>query len=534
MTGPAGQPVDPDYLEYLRDESRLSGTAERIYFPTSTEELQAVLRGCHAAGVPLTVQGGRTGIAGGAVPRGGAILNLSRMRGILGLREGEAAGLLSLSVQPGLPLAALNETLAGGEGAAAIPAERALLEELRRPPGWCFPPDPTEPSATLGGMAASNASGARSFRYGPTRCYVRSLRLALASGDTLLLRRGEHLARGGSFRLRTEEGGEIAGELPGYRMPETKNAAGFFVQPGMDLVDLAVGSEGTLGVIAELELLLIPRPARITGIVAFFASETGALELTARLRDERSPARPPAGLPPPAAAVAALELFDRGSLRLLAAEREANPAFADLPSIPAGADTALYVEIHAAGQEQGEEAVERAAVALEECGGRLEDTWVAETAPEVERMKEFRHAVPEAVNLTIDRRRRAEPGLTKLGTDMAVPGERLRELLRLYRRDLERAGLEHVIFGHVGDNHLHVNVLPRSLREYQQGRSLYRSWAQAAVGMGGTVSAEHGVGKLKVDLLRLMYGPEGIAQMRRLVEAFNPGFLLNRGNMVGL
>jgi D-lactate dehydrogenase (cytochrome) len=89
------------------------------------------------------------------------------------------------------------------------------------------------------------------------------------------------------------------------------------------------------------------------------------------------------------------------------------------------------------------------------------------------------------------------------------------------------------MYGHIGASHLHVNILPRSLEEYRRGQRLYASWAQAAIGMGGTVSAEHGIGKLKVELLRIMYGERGLEQIRRTIEIFNPGFRLNRGNMVG-
>ena len=165
------------------------------------------------------------------------------------------------------------------------------------------------------------------------------------------------------------------------------------------------------------------------------------------------------------------------------------------------------------------------------CGGDENATWIATTAREMERMHTFRHAVPEAVNLLIDERRRTSPGLTKLGTDMAVPDDRLDDVMLLYHRALDASGLEYVMFGHIGDNHIHVNILPRDQQEYDCGRGLYAAWAKEIIAMGGTVSAEHGIGKLKVALLKEMYGEKGVAEMRAVKRAFDPEFRLNRGNL---
>jgi D-lactate dehydrogenase (cytochrome) len=302
-----------------------------------------------------------------------------------------------------------------------------------------------------------------------------------------------------------------------------KNAAGLYVQPDMDLLDLAIGSEGTLGVITELELRLTRRPARIWALMAFFPQESKALRFMFEAREGIAGRKP-----------AALEFFDRFSLRLLAGQKRSNPAFAELPEVP-DRNAALYVEYHAERQGQPEESErELAAVAeaLERFGSDAGQAWSAEGPRELERLKTFRHALPEAVNLAIDRRHRESHGIIKLGTDMAVPAEALEATLAMHHRDLEAGGFEHVLYGHIGDNHLHVNIIPRSEEEYRRGRALVERWAEQAVAAGGTVSAEHGVGKLKVELLRKMYGSDSIAEMRRLIELFNPGRRLNRGNMI--
>ncbi|MDD3545651.1 MAG: FAD-linked oxidase C-terminal domain-containing protein, partial [Kiritimatiellae bacterium] len=140
-------------------------------------------------------------------------------------------------------------------------------------------------------------------------------------------------------------------------------------------------------------------------------------------------------------------------------------------------------------------------------------------------------AVPEQVNAIIADRKRGCPDLTKLGTDLSVPNYRLPDVMRLYRRDLHDANLEHVIFGHIGNNHLHVNIMPRDMDEYSRGKELYRAWAGQVVDWGGSVSAEHGIGRLKKDLLALMYGPETVAGMRALKRLFDPADRLNAGRL---
>ena len=122
-----------------------------------------------------------------------------------------------------------------------------------------------------------------------------------------------------------------------------------------------------------------------------------------------------------------------------------------------------------------------------------------------------------------------EPAWDPRGPDMAVPDERLEDVVALYRSKLEATRLEHVIFGHVGDNHLHVNILPRSERELEEAKALYEVFAREVVAMGGSVSAEHGIGRIKKSLLLLQYGREKVEQMRAIKEALDPRGLLNPG-----
>ncbi len=509
--------VPPDYL---RDESRLIGYAERIFLPRDVEELSTLMKQARREGRLVTVQGARTGVTGGAVPQGGWIINLSRMDRVLGMRKTSDG--FRVTAQAGLRLAELNAMIRKQDFRSASWDHEALetLEAFRQAPPHFFPPDPTEQTASIGGMAACNASGARAFLYGPMRGFVEAALIVLADGDRLELRRGREQANGHVFSLRTLGGRELAGLIPGYEMPRVKNAAGYRTASSMDMLDLFLGAEGTLGVVAEIELRLIPAPPFQWGAIVFVSGEKAVLRLVeqARAEDRYGPAP-----------LAAMEFFDRGALALLRATRAENPDLVPTPEWPAETGAALYFEWHGWEEPAMEQRMMRLSERLAALGESEEAAWMATTAREMDRLKAFRHAVPEAVNRLIDVRRRTEPALTKLGTDMAVPDEHLSDTLAMYHADLEKEHFEHVIFGHIGDNHLHVNILPRSSAEYDKGRAIYLRWAERIASLGGTISAEHGVGKIKTALLRVMYGEEGVSEMRAVKRIFDPECRLNRG-----
>ena len=258
------KPFTDEFEEYGRDESRSSGEASSISFPTSEDEVRAILRQLHAERVSVTVQGARTGLAAGAVPHGGHILNTSRTNRYLGLRRDEQGRFL-LRVEPGVVLSELRKQL----GKKVLPtagwdqASLKAYEEFQDAPEQFFPTDPTEASACLGGMAACNASGARSYAYGPMRPHITGLHVALTDGDLVELQRGEVFAQGRRLSLVTVQGRTLELDLPAYTMPKTKNASGYFVADDMDAIDLFIGACGTLGVITELEIALQPAPAEL-------------------------------------------------------------------------------------------------------------------------------------------------------------------------------------------------------------------------------------------------------------------------------
>ena len=522
--------VHPLHVDFLRDESRKVGAADSISFPTTEEEVRGIMAEANARHLPVTFQGGRTGITAGAVPSGGHILNLNRMNRITGLRFDPVNDRFSVAVQPGVVLADLRAALEKQEFDTAgwMPPSLEALNSLRSHLPVFFPPDPTESTATIGGMMACNASGARTFKYGPTRKYIESLRVVFADGSTATVRRGQQRAVERNFALLCDNGRKIEGSLPSYSLPPVKNAAGYFAEDDMDLVDLFIGSEGTLGVIVGAELSLINAPALEWGVMAFFKSERDALIFVRLVREDIMEMHAPVvGLRP-----AAIEFIDSHALDLLRSKKSQYDILAEMPELPAQFHTGVYVEFHGDNEAELVAAVETLSEIMAKCGGDESATWTAMDEREMKRLHDFRHAVPETVNLVIDERRRKEPALTKLGTDMAVGDGDLEKVMALYHSALAATSLQYVMFGHVGDNHIHVNVLPTTMEEYEIGKAIYLGWAREVIHhMGGTVSAEHGIGKLKVALLKEMYGEEGVRQMRAVKQVFDPEFRLNRGNL---
>ena len=148
-----------------------------------------------------------------------------------------------------------------------------------------YPPDPTEDNCFIGGTVATNASGAKTFKYGPTRNYIDELEIVLADGEVLVLKRGQNIANNYNLKLKTESGKEILLDLPDFEMPDTKNASGYFCKKNMDAIDLFIGSEGTLGVISKIKVTLLPAPEKLLSCVVFFDSENDALGFLKKARE---------------------------------------------------------------------------------------------------------------------------------------------------------------------------------------------------------------------------------------------------------
>jgi D-lactate dehydrogenase (cytochrome) len=518
--------IKDTYALYLDDESHsFDGAADKILFPKTEAELALLMKNANEANAHVTIQGGRTGLTGAAVPLDGIIINLEKMNRLLYMSYSEEENLFSVGAEAGMTLddlvkAIASKSLDSLDGTGTPEHQAALLKFKAESGDYTFPVDPTETSAWLGGIVACNASGARTFRFGAVREWVRRIRVVLSNGDILDIHRGETHAEDGKFVVVLSDGNAIDVPIPSYKMPNTKNAAGLFAKPDMDLIDLFVGSEGILGAITLVELGLIRLPANIMTVMAFFPSEDDAVNFVYDIRAPESPVH-----------MDFLEYFDHYAIKMI--KEKASSAGLTVPAMKPDTKAIVFFEFSYT-EEKMEEMVMALEAVLNRNRSSSESSWAGLDRTELEKMKTVRHFVPETVNGLIAQRKAQYHDVHKIGTDMAVPNEALRDYLKYYRSTLETQGMEYVIFGHIGNNHLHVNMLPRNNEEVKQGMDNYMLFAKRAVELGGTVAAEHGIGKLKRAFLEVMYGASGIFEMQSVKRAFDPKWTLNRDNMVAV
>jgi FAD/FMN-containing dehydrogenase len=266
----------------------------------------------------------------------------------------------------------------------------------------------------------------------------------------------------------------------------------------MDWIDLFCGSEGTLGVVLEAELALLPIPEDLFTAIVFFSSDDDAIDAVEAWR--------------PVPRLQMLEYVDRKALDMIRSR---------FPDIPKRAEAALLIE------SQGGTDVDDWEQRLEAASALIDGSWFAVSAQDRERFRRFRHTLPEVVIDTVRRR-----GFKQIGTDYAVPLHRNRDILRIYHEWLDAADIGlYMCFGHIGDAHVHINVLPETAQQAETATNLLMDLAKEVVAMGGTVSAEHGLGKQKAHLLSLQYEPEHIEAMMSVKRRMDPQWLLGRGTL---
>jgi D-lactate dehydrogenase (cytochrome) len=404
---------------------------------------------------------------------------------------------------------------------------------------------PTFMGACVGGIVACNAAGAATFKYGTTRDWVHALTVVLPNGDVLDVERGETTADGDGF-FDIGLGDRTARiQVPGYRMPAVpKLSAGYFARAQMDLIDLFIGSEGTLGVITEVTLRLLPaRPAMCLAFVPF-DDRSAALAFVTRLRKvarDTWRTADPRGMD-----VSAIEHMDA---RCLAVLREDGADRAQGVAIPHSATMALLVTLELPAEMTAAQAFDeigrareagapdtpliRFCRALDEAGvlDRVEIAVPGDRARELQLLA-LREAVPSGVNARVGRaQRQVDRRIAKTAADMIVPYERLDELLTIYDEEFRVRGLDAAVWGHLSDGNLHPNVIPRSIADVESGKAAILRFGREAIRLGGSPLAEHGVGRnlVKQQLLLELYGHRGVDEMRAIKRALDPEWKLAPG-----
>jgi len=451
--------TDPDVLSgFLQDESGLRGRADGVLRARTAEDVLEAIRECRADDRPLLPVGLQSATTGAAVPFGGLVLSTDAWADIDDIdREGRMA-----VVRPGLVTGDLK---------------RAAAAE-----GLLFPPDPTsQDESTIGGNVASNASGARSFRYGVTGDWIAGVELLDGTGTTHRFMRGA-----------------VDKDTTGPRA---------FHDP----VDLVVGSEGILGVVSRIWVRLAPDPGPFFGAFLWFPSLDDALRAAVEWR---------LGGPPTPRCV---ELFDAAAMAYF--ETHPRP-----PSIPPEAGAMLFTEWDL-GDRSLEAVLEDLLPSWTAKGALADDTIIGTTAAERDWLRDLRHHIP-ATNNARAAAHHGDGGL-KVSTEFCVPPQRFLEVMAQVEKIRRDAKVEEMVrYGHVGNGHPHIFMYGRTPNEVAHRKRIAHRLCEVAVAAGGTVSGEHGIGKTRRDFLRYMMPPQLRRALAETKRAFDPDWILSPGNIL--
>lgn len=447
-----GDDVNPDYG---RDEMPIYGTRvpEASVDALTTEEIAAVMKLCYENNIPVTTRGAGTGLVGGCVPvMGGVVIATTKMNKILGYDLDN----YTVTVQPGVLLQQL--------------AEDALSHEC------LYPPDPGEKLATLGGNVSTNASGMRGVKYGATRDYVKAMAVVLPTGEI------------------THFGSSVSKTSSGY-----------------NLLHLMIGSEGTLGIITELTLKLIPAPKAAVSLVVPFEDLASCIAMVPKLRHS--------GLNPQA-----IEFFEKAIL----VTSETYLKKQVFPRVVDGVDVGAYLLITFDGE--SEEAlnpiIERAAELLLDQGAL--DVLVADSAPKRKEAWAARSSFLEGIE---------EQCKLLDECDVVVPVTQIPEYVVYADTLAKNYDFQLQYFGHAGDGNLHIYACSNDLEKdvfVQQVDDFMSKLYAKTMELGGQISGEHGIGRGKIKYLAQAAGPTNIALMQGIKKVFDPKLLLNPGKVFTL
>jgi glycolate oxidase subunit GlcD len=441
----------PKFRQALSDGTvnrGLSGTADALVEPDSPDAVAGVLAFCYEHGHPLVTRGGGTGLAGGSVPAGGVVLSLARLNRIRSINPGA----WRMEVEAGVTTGTIH---------------RIALEN-----GLLFPPDPgASEQSTIGGNIATNAGGPHAFRYGVTGNWVTGLEVVVPPGRVL--------HTGGSVR---------------------KNVA------GLDLTNLLIGSEGTLGIVTAVWLRLVPAPESRGVAIGFYESTTAGCEAILAVMAS--------GIQP-----TALEFLDRGTLD------------ASLGSFPFEAPErpgfAVIAETDGSAAEVDRVLDELSEVLTPADGSTGSDVLTITDRRDADALWTWRDGVSYAVA--------AQRG-GKISEDIVVPVERLADAVEETIEIGRRHGLEACSWGHAGDGNLHSTFLVdlADAEEMSRGKAASDELFAMAIRLGGSISGEHGIGSLKTGHVSKALGTQVVDLQAEIKRAFDPKLLLNPGKKIPL
>lgn len=339
-----------------------------------------------------------------------------------------------------------------------------------------FPTIPTEETATLGGVAASGSGGIFSFGYGKFKEYVEEISFLTENGEIKIYKKND---------------------------------------PEMDEI---LSSEGMKGVILNLTLRLVPKQPCLWGLLIFFDEDEKACNFTNQIDSLEG--------------MKVLEYMDRNTVNVIDRFKQHMSAISELPQIPENANALIYVELEGQSEDELEEMSMAIIEQCEENGGDSDLIWAMSGEAETETLRAYRHCASECVNMVNAENAKNVPGITKISADITWNRKSRFEILDIYRKDLEEAGLDYCIFGHLGSCNPYVNIMATTLEEYEKGRELLLSWEKMAYENEGALFREHGVGKVKQNDFAQIFDEEEIAKINAEIQKWSENKVFNPGNKI--
>ncbi len=481
--------IDKDIvLSYSRDWSNIKGWADMVVKPKNKEECAIVLKTCYDNNIPITISAGKTNLTGSATPNGGIVLsieNLNVSKIILDKDNKE------VFCPVGISLEYLRD--------AVLKLSNNHLY---------YPVDPTSRNdAYVGGTLSCNASGFIPGKRGTTRYWVSEIDLLLPNGLFLNARRGQYISKNGLFEI---EGYNQSLPIPKYKRLNIKNASGPYSSDNgeIDFVDLIIGSEGIYGLIVSCKLKLEKKPKDYLELFLCLNNEEKAIDLHDFLYDYFNGCM---------SNISALEYFGYNSQKYM---KHRNFLFKN------DSDVGIYIQIPIYNSTLDAKITEWIQLInkFDETID-LDSVIVLNDPLNWKKFFEARHSIPDnALSKT-----RKLGGLSII-TDTIVPPNNYRKYLSLIHEKLQKENIEYLLFGHLGDCHLHFHLIPSNKQEEQSLR-VYDYMIDLSTKFGGVYSAEHGTGKRKRNDFKKCYGNEAVEMVKKSKLAVDPKLILNRGNI---
>ncbi len=483
--------LDKDIVNsYERDYSNLPGNADVLCRPVNDIECSIILRCCRIAKINITISAGRTNLNGSATPNGGVVLSMEKM------------------ISPSVKVNMKNKTVSSPVGIYLEEMrEEVLLQSKKK---LFYPVDPTSRNdAMVGGTISCNASGFIPGVEGATRFWTEKIKFLLPNGYMFSCKRGEYISTDRCFIFLCNKD-EIKMQVPDYDRPNIKNASGPYSDKDgkMDLVDLIIGSEGIFGVVTAVEFRLKNRPDAFLDLFFTLPEENNAVKFHQYLSNY---------FLGNLSKISALEYFGYNCQNYM---ENKSQLFND------DSEVGIYLQIPLYKQSI-EDVVEKWYDILEEsnCNIDLERIILLNNPKAWKMFFKARHSIPENAL-----KKSHQLDTWSILTDTIVPVENFKNFLDFSHKKLNKSKIEYLLFGHLGDCHLHFHLIPTKSQQ-EMALKIYQQIISKTASLGGVYSAEHGTGKRKTNDFYKCFGDIGVEKVKAAKYALDPDFLLNQGNI---